>query len=68
MCGLKITGIINGMTFVIQFYYYYHIIPVVLVHVFNVKSILCIGNYMIISTIHKRMPINGILFIRVRVY
>ena len=43
--------------------------PVFSVHVFNVKSILCIVNYMIIrrstmltSNIHNRTPKSGILF------
>ena len=45
-----------------------NIIPVFLVHVFNVKSIICIVNYMIIrrmtmliSDIHNRTPKSGIL-------
>ena len=38
------------------------IIPVFLVQAFNVKSILCIINYRIISNIHNKTPTNAILF------
>ena len=42
--------------------YWCNIIPVFLVHAFNVESILCIVNYMIKSNVHNRMPKTGILF------
>ena len=35
---------------------------IISVHAFNVKSILCIVNYMIINNIHNRTPKSGILF------
>ena len=38
------------------------IIPVFLIHAFNVKSIFCIVNYMIINNIHNRTAKSGILF------
>ena len=40
--------------------YWSNVIPVFLVHAFNVKSILCIVNYMIV--IHNRTHKSGILF------
>ena len=36
--------------------------PVFLVHEFNIKSIICIVNYMIISNNHNRTPKKDILF------
>ena len=42
--------------------YWRIIIPEFLVHAFNLKSILCFVNYMIIINIHNRMPKSGILF------
>ena len=36
--------------------------PVFLVHAFNVKSILCIVNYMLVCNIHNRTPKSGIIF------
>ena len=40
-----------------------NIITVFLVHAFNVKAILFIVNYMIISNIYNRMPKSDIIFI-----
>ena len=42
--------------------YCQNIIPVFLVYTFNVKSISCIVNYVILNNIHNRTPKIGILF------
>ena len=42
--------------------YWRNIIPVFLVHAFNVKSVSCIVNYLMISNIHNRTLKSDILF------
>ena len=48
---------------------YWRIInPVFLVHAFNVKSILCIVDYMIISNIHNRTPKSNFIFTAIYIW
>ena len=42
--------------------YWRNVLPVFLVHAFNVELILLIVNYMIINHIHNRTPKSSILF------